>query len=234
MKQEILSQMGAPMVRVEIDESAWGFIFKRAKRWFHSKKGVMGAAVVTAQSEMDYPPQAEIIIDVVLATDCGGSLGSIMTGGFFSDIVPADVIARGGMYSTSFSNYSAFVQLIQQIEQVRRTFSSEPDWYVDAVGRLHLMPGSVAGNVLVIYKKRPEFWEISELRDRDEDIFYRCALNEVKYVLSRVRGKYPSYPAAGGSIETDAAGLMEEWKEGREELNIEIDQMAMPIGMVAG
>lgn len=234
IKEEILSQFGFPTVAVEIDDTAWDFIFKRAKRWFHVKKGVPGAAIMPAQKEMDPPTESEVVLDILMPSDGGNTLGAILTGGFFADIVPADVIARGGMFSTSFSNYSAFVQLIQQLGQVRRVFSSEPDWNISPLGKIQIMPSNLTGSVLVIYKKKQEFWEIEQLTDRDEDIVYRACLNEARYVLAKIRGKYPSYPAAGGNIETDAAQLMEEWKDQREELNKEIDDMAMPIMFVKG
>lgn len=234
IKEEVLSQLGWPTVKIEIDDTAWDAIFKRTKRWFDTKKGVPGASLASAMQEMDFPPDAAQILDVIMPSDGGNTLGAILTGGFFTDIVPADVIARGGMFSTSFSNYSAFVQLIQQIEIVRRTFSSEPDWTVSPTGKLQIMPANLTGTIMIIYKKKRDLWQIDELKDRDEDIFYRACLNEAKYVLSRTRGKYPNYPAAGGNIETDAADLKDEWKEGREELNKEIDDMAMPIGWITG
>lgn len=234
IKDEVLSQLGYPTVKIEIDETAWDAIFRRTKRWFDVKKGVPGAAMVAAQKELDFPPEAEKILDIILPTDGGNSLGAILTGGFFTDIVPADVIARGGMFSTSFSNYSAFVQMLQQIEIVRRTFSSELDWQVSPLGKIQMMPSNISGNILIIYKKKRDFWDIKQLTDRDEDIFYRACLNEAKYVLSRTRGKYPSYPAAGGNIETDAHDLKDEWEKGREELNKEIDDMQMPIGWITG
>lgn len=234
IKDEVLTQLGYPTVKVEIDNTAWDALFRRVKRWYDTKKGVPGAAIAAAQKEMDFPPEAEKILDIIMPSDGGNSLGAILTGGFFSDIVPADVIARGGMFSTSFSNYSAFVQMLQQIEIVRRTFSSELDWNISPLGKIQMMPSNISGNVLIVYKKKRDAWNIEDLSDRDEDIFYRACLNEAKYILARVRGKYPSFPAAGGNIETDAASLMEEWKDGREELNKEIDDMQMPIGWISG
>ena len=234
IKQEVLSQLGYPTVDVEIDEATWPLIFQRAKRWFHTKKGVPAVAFMAAQKEMDPPADCEVVYDVILPSDGSNSLGAILTAGFFRDIVPADVITQGNMFSTGFSNFSAFTQLLQQIDMVRRTFSSEPDWNIGPTGKIQIMPGELTGTVMVVYKQKRDAWDVESLVDRDEDIFYRAVLNEAKYVLSRVRGKYPNYPAAGGNIETDAKDLYEEWKDGREELNQEIADMAMPIGWIRG
>lgn len=235
IKEEVLSQLGYPTVQVEIDDSAWPLIFSRAKRWFHVKKGLPGIVLMPASNEMDPPADCEVVYDVVMPNAIGGtSLGAILTGGFFTDIVPADILARGGMFATSFSNFSAFTQLLQQVDMVKRTFSADADWNIDPLGKILLSPPGITGTVMVIYKKKRDGWQISELRDRDEDIFVRAVQNEVKYVLSKIRGKYNNVPTAGGSIETDAAQLYDEWKEGREELQKEIDDMAMPIGWIHG
>lgn len=230
IKQEILMQFGAPVVKVEIDDTQWPTLFKRAKRWFQAKKGLLKCGLFAASPVMAIPADALKIIDVILPGAGGGGLGCLMTLGFFDDIVPADVLGRNGQISTTFNNYSQYVQLMQQLETVRRIFNSDPDWSVQC-DKLYLT-GVTSGQVLIIWKRRD--WGISELQDRDEDLIYRYCLNEARYVLARIRGKYPSYPSAGGSVEMDASVLLEEYNAEKELLEEEIGASAMPIPFITG
>lgn len=229
IKEEILSQFGAPTLKVEIDDTQWPKLFARAKRWFHSKKGLLACGMFPGGQVIDFPADAENIIEVVAdnASGCSG-IGALLSFGFFNDFVPADIMRAGG-YASFPVSISGWVQIQQNIEDMRRVFNSDPTWYVDC-GHIYITGG--AAQVFIVYKRKA--WEISELRDRDEDIFYRYCLNEAKYVLGRIRGKYKSYPAAGGSIDTDAEDLINEWKEDRPLLDEELADMQGPMGIVIG
>lgn len=231
IREEILSELGEPVVKVELDETHWKGIFKSAKRWFHAKKGVLGCGLFPAVKEQAIPPEMELIYDVVLPGAGQGGLGCLMTLGFFKDIVPADVLRGNGQISTSFMNYSAWAQLMQQMETVRRVFGSDPDWFVEC-GKLYITGTSEGGAALILFKKK--HWEIEELTDRNEDMFYRFCLNEAKYRLGRIRGKYPNYPTAGGSIDTDARDLLDEYKADKELLEEEIAQSQYPMHFITG
>lgn len=231
IKLEILTNFGSPVVKVEIDETQWDWIFKRAKRWFQAKKGLMGCGLYPASSPFTPTSDMAAVIDIVLPGDGAGGIGCLTTFGFFDDLVPADIFnGNGSTANSTFTNYSQWLQVLQQFEQIQRITGTEPGWY-EACGKIYLN-GNPSGVMLVLYKRAT--WSVADLKDRDEDLFYRAAMNEARYVLARIRGKYQSYPAAGGSVETDASGLMDEYREERERLEEEISASAMPIGPVTG
>lgn len=220
-------------MKVELDDTHWEKIFSRSKRWFQSKKGVLAMGLFNGSSPIDYPADCLEVLDIVSSnnSDSCGSLGALLTLGFFPDIVPADWIGRGGIATTTFSGFSTYVQVIEQLEKIKRLFNADADWYV-AARKIFLTQRGGTGPVLLFYKKKN--WEIEELYDRDEDMFYRYCLNEAKYILGRIRIKYRSYPSAGGTVEMDGADLLEEWKTDRELLDEEIAQSQMPISFITG
>lgn len=238
IKDAILSELGEPTVKVEIDASAWDGergIFGAAKRWFQARKGVLGFGYQSAMREVTLPASAESPLDVIFPGDGAGGLGCLVTLGFFSDIVPADVITGGLRVSNALMTQGDYVQTLQQLELAQRLTGGDREWVWDEARRVVVMTGQVpSGLCLVIWKMTRAAWEIDQLRDRDEDFIYRRCLIEAKRRLGRVRSKYPSYPAAGGSVEMDGDRLLEEAKEEEEKLNEEVADSQMPISIVTG
>lgn len=238
IKEAILGELGEPTVAVEIDAGAWDGargIFAAAKRWFQARKGVLGVGLLTSQREIALPDSAESPLDVVFPGDGGGGLGCLSTLGFFSDIVPADVLTGGTRISHLLMTQTDYVQVMQQLETAQRLYGGDREWIWDAARRVVVMSGQEpTGLCMVIWKVARGSWEIPQLRDRDEDFIYRRCLIEAKRRLGRVRSKYPSYPAAGGSVEMDGAALLDEAKEEEEKLNEEVADSQMPIPIVTG
>jgi len=235
-KKEIKVELGEPILEVELDDTVWPIIVERAKRWFKAKKGVLGCenmAIVPGKTVYDFPSNACAIIDVILPRR--SDIQSLLSLGFF-DIVPLNALNIGSATS-AFNSYSAYTQILQALETRRRIFGADPDWEV-LCNQLHLIGGSGlcagegTGYALIIYKK--ENWSTEELKDRDENLFFRYMLGQAKYFLGRIRSKYKSYPAAGGSIDTDGPELLQEAKEDFELLDVEISESQGPMGIVIG
>lgn len=233
---EVKSELGSPTVKVELDDTVWEKIFTKAKRWFRAKKGVISCYVlnlVDGQTEYDMPPNSVGLIDVVLPNRT--DIASLLSFGFF-DVIPMNAWNIGSLTS-SFNSYSSYVQILQALETRRRVFSADPDWY-EACGKIHITVKSLdcfgnGGTQALVFFKKQDF-DISELKERDEELIYRYSLNEAKYRLGRVRGKYKSYPAAGGSIDTDADDLIADYKEEKELLEEEISESQGSMGFVVG
>lgn len=235
-KKEIKVELGEPIVEVELDDTVWPFIVDRSKRWFKAKKGVLGCEsmpIVPGKTQYDFPDNACAIIDVILPRR--SDIQSLLSLGFF-DIVPLNALNIGSTTS-AFNSYSAYTQILQALETRRRIFSADPDWEV-VCGKLHLMGGSGlcagegTGYAMIIFKK--ENWSTEELKDRDENLFFRYMLGQAKYFLGRIRSKYKSYPAAGGPIDTDGPELLDEAKEDFLLLDEEIAESQGPMSVIIG
>ena len=233
-KKDILFELGAPVLDVEIQEEQWWAIRNRTKRWFKAKKGVMDCEykpIIDSVFQYDFPDNACTVVDVILPRR--SDIQSLLSLGFF-DIVPLNALNIGATTS-AFNSYSSYVQILQALETRRRIFSADPSWEV-VCGKIQLIGGSGlcaggdgGGNMLIFYVK--EVWETDELKGRDENLFYRHMLSTSKYFLGRLRSKYKAYPSAGGLIDTDGPDLIEEWKAEIELLDEEIadSQGAMDI-----
>ena len=235
-KKEIKVELGEPILEVELDDTVWPVIIDRCKRWFKAKKGVLGCinvSLVPGKMEYDFPDNACAIIDVILPMR--SDIQSLLSLGFF-DIVPLNAMSLGSTTS-AFNSYSAYTQILQSLETRRRIFSADPDWEVLCnkiiiTGSAGICAGEGTGQMLVVYKK--EIWSTEELKDRDENLFFRQMLGQSKYFLGRIRSKYKSYPAAGGPIDTDGPELLEEAKEDFLKLDEEIADSQGPMSIVIG
>jgi len=235
-KKEILLELGAPILDVELADEHWPAIIARAKRWFKAKKRVLDCTNIPITNDVfqyDFPPNACAIIDIILPRR--SDIQSLLSLGFF-DIVPLNALNIGAVTS-AFNSYSSYVQILQALETRRRVFSADPDWEVicgkiTLIGGSGLCGGGGMGQMLVMFKK--EVWETEELHDRDENLFFRYMLATAKHFLGRIRSKYSSYPAAGGQIDTDGQSLLEEYKEEVELLDEEIAESQGPMSILIG
>lgn len=238
IKEEILGELGEPTIRVELDPAVWDGtrgIFSAAKRWFQARKGCLGFGYVSAQREITLPDTAEVPLDVLFPGDGSSGLGCLSTLGFFNDIVPADVLTGGLRVSNTLMTQADYVQVLTQLEMSQRIYGGDREWMWDEARRLVLLAGQEpTGLCIIIWKVTKASWAISQLRDRDEDFIYRRCMIEAKRRLGRIRSKYSSYPAAGGSVETDGAVLLDEAKEEEEKLNEEIEGSQMPMPILTG
>ena len=86
--------------------------------------------------------------------------------------------------------------------------------------------------MVVAYKS--EVIDIPDFKGRDADLIYRYCTALAKQRLGRTRGKYKSYPAAGGMVDTDWDTLLEEAKEEFTLLEEEIADSQGAMGFVTG
>lgn len=238
LKQEILSQFGYPVVKVELDDTQWDGIVRRSRRWFQAKKGVLGCELMSineGQTEYTIPTNAWVIRDIILPSR--SDVSSLLSLGFF-DVVPLNSMNLGSITS-GFNSYSSYAQILMALETRKRVFGAEPDWFVigDKIHVAGMKSGGASvsgfsGKMLVFFTKKE--WDVDELRDRDEDLFYRYTMNEAKYVLGRIRGKYKDYPAAGGSVAMDADDLLSEYKDDKAILEEEISESQYPMNLIVG
>ena len=240
---DIKTELGHPLVKVELDVTVWDVIFRKAFRWFKAKKGFVKQATIQLQDGLfDYPwpSDAYALTDVVVPrrTD----LSDILSLGFF-DIVPAQFVATASTMPTMQSagtmrfDMSSYVQLLQSLEMRRRIFSGEPDWIEDTINKKIMLTNrnpvgfSIQGNALfmIVYYKS-ETMTMADFHGRDEELFYRYCLARAKLILGTARSKYSTYPSAGGSITMDGEQLKQEAYADLAALDIEIDDSQGNIG----
>ena len=235
IKEDILAEFGHPVIDIELDECQWDSIFRNAKRWFKAKKGLLDCVNVTlveGKTEYDFPANACVIVDAILPHR--SDIQSLLSLGFF-DIVPLNALNIGAVTS-SFNSYSSYVQILQALETRRRIFGADPSWDV-ICNKIQIIGGSGvcngnAGTMLVIFVK--EEFDLCDLKGRDENLIFRYIKNEATRFLGRIRGKYKSYPTAGGETVTDADDLLNDYKEVRERLDEEIADSQGPMSILYG
>lgn len=271
VKKEILSELGYPVVKVELDDTMWDKIFTHALRWFKAKKGLVKYWVMPiAEGQLcyNYPPNAYEVVEVILPQR--SDIASLLSLGFF-DLIPVTGIGLGlGSGSqASLQNFtSMYVQLLQQLETRRRVFGAEPDWYTQG-GKIFLttngasaacysmaVPAGCCGDTVsggvgdsvsgvefgcdvniglgMVVGYKSDVIDIPDFRGRDADLIYRYCVALAKQRLARIRGKYKSYPAAGGMVDTDWDTLLEEAKEEFTLLEEEISDSQGAMGFITG
>jgi hypothetical protein len=244
IKDQILSELGAPVISVEIDPTQWCAIFKRSLRWFKAKKGLISCeirALNPNQREYDLPANCNQVVDIFLPVGFGDIQSLYSQGILDTNLIPADFFGAGNYghygYGFSFSN-SSYIQVLQYMETTRRVISAEPNWEV--VCDKIIISGSrfnysTMGNSYMLINFKKQDISIDEIvLHRDEDLIYRYSLAIAKMLLGRIRSKYKSYPAAGGMIDTDGPDLIEEAKAEIEKLEEEISDSQFPMGVVIG
>lgn len=129
LKKQVLAELGAPTVKVEVDDAVWDKIFSMGLRWFKAKKGVVKLWIqplIDGQNCYDMPPNGYQIVDVIMPRT--NDIAAYLTLGFF-DIIPAQGIGFSQTSASSLNGfYSGYVQLLQTLETRRRVFNAEPGW----------------------------------------------------------------------------------------------------------
>lgn len=210
------------VVDVELNEDNVKNIIARAKMWYNARKGyVVWRPVQVAPTITTYKMKDDVdnIQDVIFQVP--SDVAAFFTMGFF-DIIPYGPQYLGSV-APGMANYSEFAQLLNFTEERKRVFSVEPDWfYEQPTNTLHITQRSGMNPMIALVKAKLTEWDVASLRGWDSDIFYRYCLAHAKEVVGRIRSKYDSLPAAGGSVTLDGSKLLEEAKEDKIQLDTEI------------
>lgn len=231
LKEWILRQMGAPMIKVEVTKEHLCDAVENAVRWFTAKKGLTKFTTIQVQDgKTNYclPDDVDTVLDVIFAVPPFDM--SLVFSPFIlaDDKVPYDVFAA----PSSAGLYSSFVQTIQYIEMAKRVLGAEADWRQEN-RTLHVFPlPKNASAILVEYKTNS--FNIQQLNERDHDLVKRYALAWTKRLVGRIRSKYESYLSAQGAVTLDGREMLEEAREEFVTLDEEISDSAMPMYFFTG
>lgn len=232
----IFNRLGAPVVKVELTDEQLDAAIFAALNWFNANRGLIKVGLLTTvegQKEYKLPSEVKNVFNVYFVErGFGGLLGGIadimQDFGWAPGLVP---LPRGRLPS-----FSGVVLFLQKMEDVWRIAAREPTWEFKN-GTLFIYPAptsTTVGNLYYDYTCNAK--DIEELSGSPlfTDLIARRVLAECKEILSRIRGKYSSYPTAEGTVSLDADTLRTEAIEEKTKLDEEILEKTFPAPFVVG
>lgn len=231
LKEWILRQLGAPLIKVEITKEQLEDCVEMGKRWFSAKKGLPRSTafqVLDGLNEYDLPDDVDKVFDVVFSTN-PLDLSLVFSPYLMQDEkVPYDVFAA----PRAAGVYSSLAQTIQYIETVKRILGADLDWRQEG-RKLYIFPiPKNATSIRIEYKAKT--FDAVELEERDHDLLKRYALAMAKKIVGRIRSKYDSFPTAQGTASLDGQALLDEASIEVDKLEEEISDSAGPMGFISG
>lgn len=231
LKKEVFNELGSslgevspsqPMLNLELSEDQFHFAVKLAKQWFTARKGFVvyrPIPVYYMQNAYKMAPDVMNIQDVIFQAP--NDLAAFFTLGFF-DLIPYGPQGLGAM-NLGLNDYASFAQILQFIEQRKRVFSVDPQWWFEPQTQLlHITYRLGTVNNFILVQAKLNDFKPEMLHDKDDWIFGRYVRAKCKEIVGRIRSKYDSLPSAGGSISLDGKDLIAESKEEFEKLDQEI------------
>jgi hypothetical protein len=224
VREYILHMLGAPVVKLELDEQNIDFCIDQAMKVFEDYAGKEYFSyyvfnTVPGKSIYEMPPEVGMIRNVYYkemgtfafqASDLDGA-------------IPVEYFYPGGSYASIQGGLMDPVQpmwgrmgewvLYKQYEQMySRVSSNLGGWeFIGGLGTIKLYPVPYrVQKVIVHYMQKHKDWaEVTQAMQEG-------ALTYAKEILGRIRSKYQSVPGAGGSIAMDGSTLIQEAREDRQ------------------
>jgi hypothetical protein len=224
IRDYILHMLGAPVVKIELDEQNIDFCIDQAFKIFedYAPREYFNYYVFTAtpgKSVYEMPPEVGYVRNVhykehgtfaFQASDLDGA-------------IPIEYFYPGGAYASIQGGLIDPIQpiwgrmgewhLYKQYEQTySRVSSNIGGWeWISDMRHIKLYPTPYrAQRVIVHYLQKMKDWpEVTEALQEG-------ALSYAKEILGRIRGKYTNIPGPSGGIQNDGATLLQEAKEERE------------------
>lgn len=224
VREYILHMLGAPVIKLELDEQNIDFCIDQAMKVFEDYAGKEYFSyyvfnTIPGKSIYEMPPEVGLIRNVYYkemgtfafqASDLDGA-------------IPIEYFYPGGSYASIQGGLIDPVQpmwgrlgewvLYKQYEQMySRASSNIGGWeFIGGLGTIKLYPVPYrVQKVIVHYMQRHKDW--SEVTQAMQE----GALTYAKEILGRIRSKYQSVPGAGGSIAMDGSTLIQEAREDRQ------------------
>lgn len=224
IRDYILNMLGAPAIKLELDEQNIDFAIDQALMIFEDYAGreYFSYHVFVAtpgQSVYKMPPDVGLIRNVFYKEQ--GSFG--FQASDLDGAIPIEYFYPGGSYASIQGGLIDPIQpiwgrmgewvLYKQYEQMySRVSSNLGGWeWVGGLGTIKLYPVPYSPQkVIVHYLQKNKDW--GEVRQAMQE----GALSYAKEILGRIRSKYPSPPGPGGGMQLDGQQLLQEAKEERQ------------------
>lgn len=244
LQQQVFADLGGsfcpdakekqPIVNIELTQEHFDRAVQLAMQWFTARKGYVifrPVNVLSGVNDYQMAPDVAQVLDVIFEVPT--DVAAFFSLGFF-DLIPYGPQNIGSI-GTGLTNYSGFAQLIQFNEMRKRVFSVTPEWWFEQqTGILHITnrQGALV-NIMMVQAKLNKF-DPSTFNDKDDLIFGRWVRAKCKEIVGRIRSKYDSLPAAGGTLTLDGKDLIAEAKEEYVELDKEIFASQGPDAVITG
>lgn len=230
IRDYILHMLGAPILKIEIDEQNIDFCIDQALHIIEDYAGREHFSYYTfntipGKSVYEMPPDVGYVRNVFYkemgtfafqASDLDGS-------------IPIEYFYPGGAYASIQGGLIDPIQpiwgrmgewvLYKQYEMMySRVSSNLGGWeWVDGFRNIKLYPVPHASQrVIVHYLQRHKDWQ------QVTEAMQEGALTYAKEILGRIRSKYQSPPGPGGGMQLDGQALLQEAKEEREKWKEEL------------
>ena len=230
----IRRRLGAPILKIPLDDDKLGDALAEAKHWFVARKGVEKDTTIdlySGQVEYDVPDDCDAVIDVSFQVS-PLDISLIFSPNIISDErIPYSVFAA----PSSSGLYSSFVQSLQYVETAKRVLGAENNWvYYPYKRKLYCFPNPKGGGKAFVEYKSSKVTDITQLPERDHDLIKRFAFAWAKRDLGAIFSRYSTLPTAQGQTQLNGAQLISEAEEEFNRLRDEITNSAMPMPFVVG
>lgn len=208
-----VSKLDHSIVNVELTQEQFDMAVALTMQWWTARKGYVvfrPVNVLCGVNDYQMKPDVSQVLDVIFEVPT--DVAAFFSLGFF-DLIPYGPQNIGSI-GTGLTNYSGFAQLIQFNEMRKRVFSVTPEWWFEQqTGILHITnrQGALV-NIMMVQAKLNQF-DPATFNDKDTWIFNRYVTCKCKEITGRIRSKYDSLPAAGGTLTLDGKDLLVEAKE---------------------
>lgn len=236
-----LGQDGTCGVKVELTDNQLVQALEDAKDWFNAFVGLHREGTLSLlgdQSEYDLSgitPRVDSVVKMWFPT-VGTELDfRVLYPGFLD--VHGIPYGGGSMWGSNYPQ-TTIVQTLQAIESGKKIMSAEMDWefYKDNMTDPHtrlirVMPSPIdVGTAIYLYRVDPLDIKLEHYDSRHLWLLREWALAEAKYILGRIRGKFPGgLPAAGGDRQLDGESLLQEARDDKERLEVKVLDFQGPV-----
>lgn len=218
--ERVRRYFGHPVVSVELTEETFGDCLEEAKAWFVDNWGIRRYRLFEIVSGMREIVMTDDVREVQEVSFQSAQLPPLVFDRDFPFFGQSPNSAAGGvMFSYPTGMYSGIVQQLQWISQLKRIFSSEPDWEFDNLTRvLRLFPASLGGANRCLVEYVSNSMHIEELFGEALLTYIRYFRAECGERLGQIRSKYDSIPVAGGTASLNGTALLDWSREEKEKL----------------
>jgi hypothetical protein len=232
----IKRRLGAPVLKVVLENEHFHDAVEEAKRWFAAKKGVDREVVIDmvgGQVEYPMPDDCDAVYDVSFSVN-PLDISLIFAPHIFADEkIPYNTFAA----PSSVGLYSSLVQALQYVDMAKRILNADTNFiYFTHKNTIFLLPdhrsGGGGGKALVEYKSSCTTLQL--LPERDHDMVKRYALAHAMQDLGMILSRYDAMPSAQGSVRLNGPELLAKSDKMFEALDEELANSAFPMPFVTG
>jgi len=205
VKRYIITMLGAPVVKVELQDEQLENVISMARDTFVRYLGRERYSYTVAkssQTEYNWPDDALVIFQVFFRPATLSALGNISQN-LFSDfyLLATDLAVDIYESPTTYWCYLASREMLE------KTYGVWGSWENVDYRRFRVYPSPMKDQIIGIYYKANDF----DLSEDKYNLFKKLCLAYAKTILGRIRSKYASIPGSNNSLLTlDGSTLLTE------------------------